>query len=97
MKLNSDSLSLLSNRIQVERKAQGLSREQAAAICNVSTSFIRDAESKPAQCSLGKLLLLMQGLGLSMAVMGWWDESESSQGDAPNPADASPATHPDAS
>lgn len=96
MKFSPDALSLLAFRIAAERHAQGLSREQAAAICNVSTSFIRDAESKPAHCSLGKLLLLLQGLGLSMAVMGWWDEAEAVQEKAANPADASPAIKPDA-
>ena len=57
-----------------ERKRQGLSREQAAAVCNVSPSFIRDAKSEPARCSLGKLLMLMRGLGLSVDVRGWSDE-----------------------
>jgi len=41
-----------------------LSREQLAAVCNVSQSFIRDVESKPGRCSLEKLLQLTQGLGL---------------------------------
>ena len=64
----------LAQRLQAERKRQKLSREQAAAVCNVSTSFIRDAESDPARCSLGKLLLLMRGLGLGLELRGWSDE-----------------------
>ena len=65
MDLTGESLPTLAERLMAERKRQKLSREQAAAVCNVSTSFIRDAESDPARCSLGKLLLLMRGLGLS--------------------------------
>ncbi|MFT4193321.1 helix-turn-helix domain-containing protein [Ottowia sp.] len=64
----------LAQRLQAERRRQKLSREQAAAVCKVSTSFIRDAESDPARCSLGKLLLLMRGLGLGLAAHGWSDE-----------------------
>jgi len=64
-------LPTLATRLMAERKRQGLSRSQAAAVCNVSTSFIRDAESAPERCSLGKLLLLVQGLGLSLEVNGW--------------------------
>jgi hypothetical protein len=57
-----------------ERKRQKLSRTQAAAVCNVSTSFVRDAERDPSRCSLGKLLLLSQGLGLSLHAQGWSDD-----------------------
>ena len=74
MKLQVPDLSPLAQRLAAERKRQGLSRTQAAAVCNVSPSFIRDAESTPERCSLGKLLLLVQGLGLSVQVVGWGDE-----------------------
>ena len=63
----------LAARLRAERKHQRLSRSQAAAVCNVSPSFIRDAESAPERCSLGKLLLLVQGLGLALEVNGWRD------------------------
>lgn len=75
MNIASETLPALARRLQAERKHQRLSREQAAAVCNVSTSFIRDAESDPARCSLGKLLLLMRGLGLSLETHGWSDET----------------------
>ena len=61
----------LAQHLARERRSQGLSREQAAAVCNVSTSFIRDAESDPGRCSLAKLVLLTQGLGLTLALTGW--------------------------
>lgn len=74
MHIDPATLSTLATRLMAERKRQGLSRSQAAAVCNVSPSFIRDAESAPERCSLGKLLLLVQGLGLSLEVNGWPDE-----------------------
>ncbi|HSV57374.1 MAG TPA: helix-turn-helix domain-containing protein [Variovorax sp.] len=71
MKLTPDALPELASRLTAERKRQGLSRLQAASVCNVSASFIRDAESDPSRCSLGKLLLLVQGLGLALTASGW--------------------------
>ena len=88
MKLQGSDLSRLAERLAAERKRQGLSRTQAAAVCNVSTSFIRDAESTPERCSLGKLLLLVQGLGLSMQVLGWADDV------SPTPDQSTPPNHP---
>lgn len=72
--LESDSLAVFAERLLAERKRQGLSREQAASVCNVSTSFIRDAETQPGRCTLSKLLQVVNGLGLTIAVMGWQDE-----------------------
>ncbi|ABE42575.1 helix-turn-helix domain-containing protein [Polaromonas sp. JS666] len=71
MQLKVQNLSELAQGLIVERKRQGLSREQAAAVCNVSESFIRDAESDPGRCSLTKLLQLTQGLGLTLTLTGW--------------------------
>lgn len=82
MNFGPDVLPTLAQRLQAERKRQKLSRAQTAAVCNVSTSFIRDAESDPARCSFGKLLTLMRGLGLRVEVDGWSDEAPQAQGDA---------------
>ena len=71
MQLHPELLPSLAQRLMAERKRQGLSRAQAAAVCNVSTSFIRDAESDPGRCSLTRLLQLTHGLGLTLAVTGW--------------------------
>lgn len=65
------TLSDLAHCLTLERKRQGLSRAQAAAVCNVSSSFIRDAETEPARCSLGRLSQYMAGLGLSLDIAGW--------------------------
>ena len=66
----------LAARLMAERKRQGLSRSQAAAVSNVSPSFIRDAESAPERCSMGKLILLVRGLGLALEVNGWADDQQ---------------------
>lgn len=71
MHITSARLPELAARLTAERKRQGLTRSQTAAVCNVSPSFIRDAESTPERCSTGKLLLLVQGLGLALEVNGW--------------------------
>jgi ribosome-binding protein aMBF1 (putative translation factor) len=68
MQLQVPSLAEFAQHLQQERQRQGLSREQMAAVCNVSQSFIRDAESNPGRCSLEKLLQLTQGLGLVLTL-----------------------------
>jgi len=70
VKINDVTLAELALALSAERKRQKLSREDAAAVCGVSTSFIRDAESNPENCSLGKLAKLINGLGLSLEVSG---------------------------
>ena len=78
MHLTPDNLSELAMRLTAERKRQGLSRAQAASVCGVSPSFIRDAESDPGRCSLVKLLLLATGLGLKASLGGWQGDPEAS-------------------
>lgn len=75
MQLHKETLPTLALRLKAERQRQGLSREQLAAVCNVSTSFIRDAESDPGRCTVERLLLLTQGLGLQAQLAGWQSES----------------------
>lgn len=70
MKIELNTLSGLAGLLESERKRQKLTRAQAAAVCNVSPSFIRDAETQPERCTLGKLVQLVNGLGLSMSIMG---------------------------
>jgi HTH-type transcriptional regulator / antitoxin HipB len=74
------SLGSLLNR---ERMVQDLSREQLAAICNVSPSFIRDAERDPGRCSLALLLQVTQGLGLKASIQGFDNETNAQGGPPP--------------
>jgi len=68
MKMTLNNLPELASLLETERKRQKLTRAQAAAVCNVSPSFIRDAETQPERCTLGKLVQLVNGLGLTMSV-----------------------------
>ena len=76
MQITSRAFNELAVRLRQERKRQGLSRDQAAAVCNVSPSFIRDAEIHPERCSLERLTLLANGLGLSLTLTGWKDAAQ---------------------
>ena len=71
MHITSDGFPELAQALTTERKRQGLTRSQTAAVCNVSPSFIRDAENHPERCSLQKLVLLVCGLGLTVNIEGW--------------------------
>lgn len=68
MQITPRSFSELALRLREERKRQGLSRNQAAAVCHVSPSFIRDAEVHPERCTLERLTVLTTGLGLSLTL-----------------------------
>jgi transcriptional regulator with XRE-family HTH domain len=70
MKIEPSHLHELATALKAERKRQRLSREEAASVCGVSASFIRDVEVNPENCSLGKLVKLISGLGLSLTVAG---------------------------
>lgn len=83
MQITPDTLPDLAQRLMTERKRQGLSRAQAAAVCNVSTSFIRDAESDTGACSLALLLRLTRGLGIQLEATHW--SSEDAQGNEVKP------------
>ena len=76
MQITPRSFNELAVRLRQERKRQGLSRDQAAAVCNVSPSFIRDAEIHPERCTLERLTLLTTGLGLSLTLTGWKDAAQ---------------------
>jgi HTH-type transcriptional regulator / antitoxin HipB len=70
MQIQSLSLAELARVLRAERKRQKLSRDDLAVVCGVSSSFIRDAESKPENCTLGKLATLIQALGLRLELSG---------------------------
>ena len=79
MQLHTKTLNSLAQRLQYERQRQDLSREQLAAVCNVSTSFIRDAESNPGRCTVEKLLQLTQGLGLQLTISGLQNDMQANR------------------
>lgn len=76
MNIDFQTLETLAKQLEAERQRQGLSRAQASSVCNVSESFIRDAESHPAKCSLGLMLKLINGLGLTVFIEGWQEADD---------------------
>lgn len=68
MRINDQTLPEVALLLRTERKRQKLSRMATAAVCGVSTSFIRDAESTPENCTLGPLMKLITGLGLRVEI-----------------------------
>ena len=71
MNLTPTNSAQLAQALATERKRQGMTRSQTAAVCNVSPSFIRDAEGHPERCTLQKLVLVVCGLGLTVDTVGW--------------------------
>ena len=70
MHITSDGFPELAQTLSTERKRQGLTRSQTAAVCNVSPSFIRDAERHPERSSLVYVVLLVNGLRIRLAISG---------------------------
>ena len=79
MKIEKTLLTELAKALKAERKRQKLSREETASVCDVSSSFIRDAEADPENCSLGKMVRLITGLGLSLDLVGLSEPTEKVQ------------------
>lgn len=83
MNINDLTLAELALLLRAERKRQNLSRAATAAVCGISASFIRDAESTPENCTLGKLVKLINGLGLRIEII----TREGPRPDLPSQAD----------
>jgi len=79
MRIEKNLLTELAKALKDERKRQKLSREETASVCDVSSSFIRDAEANPENCSLGKMVRLITGLGLSLDLIGLSEPTEKVQ------------------
>jgi y4mF family transcriptional regulator len=54
--------------IRAERKAQGLTQEQLAALSGVGVRFVRELELGKPSCRLGLALQVMATLGMSLTV-----------------------------
>ena len=60
------TLRLLGETLRQARKDQGLTQEELAATCGVGVRFIREVEQGKDSCHIGKVLLVMQMLGLDI-------------------------------
>lgn len=52
--------------IRSTRKLQGLTQQQLAMTCNTGTRFISDLENGKPSCEFGKVLHVIQSLGIEI-------------------------------
>lgn len=62
----------IGNLIRNTRKQQGLSQEDLAGISGTGRRFISDVENGKDNIQLGKLLLVITALGLSLYIFNKW-------------------------
>ena len=65
-----DSNKALGQIIRKERKDQGLTQEELAALAGVGVRFVRELEHGKETCRIGLTLQVLRSLGLSLAVSG---------------------------
>ncbi len=58
--------------IRVTRKEQGLSQEELAGLSGTGRRFISDIENGKNNIQVGKLLLVIQALGLNLYIFNQW-------------------------
>lgn len=58
--------------IRVTRKEQGLSQEELAGLSGTGRRFISDIENGKNSIQVGKLLLVIQALGLNLYIFNQW-------------------------
>jgi transcriptional regulator with XRE-family HTH domain len=64
------SLTALGQYIRAERRAQGLRIDDAAALCGVSVDTLSRLENGHAGVSTVRLLRVLDGLGLTLLILG---------------------------
>lgn len=58
----------LGDTIRKVRKEQKLTQKQLAAVCGVGVRFIRELEQGKESCYIGKALLVIKMLGISLNI-----------------------------
>ena len=56
----------IASKIKDERKKQNLTQTQLAGLCNVGLRFIFDLEAGKETCQIGKVLLVLDVLGIDL-------------------------------
>lgn len=56
----------IASKIKDERKKQNLTQTQLAGLCNVGLRFIVDLEAGKETCQIGKVLLVLDVLGIDL-------------------------------
>ena len=65
---NTTDCTAIGSLIRHERKRQGLTQEQLAAIAGVGIRFVRELEAGKTTCQLGLAIQVMRTLGLSWQI-----------------------------
>jgi len=58
----------LGQTVREARKKQRLTQEQLAALCGAGTRFLRELEHGKETCHVGKVLQVVQALGLEIRI-----------------------------
>jgi y4mF family transcriptional regulator len=58
----------IASKIKDERKKQNLTQTQLAGLCNVGLRFIVDLEAGKETCQIGKVLLVLDVLGINLVM-----------------------------
>jgi y4mF family transcriptional regulator len=66
--MDSTKIKDLGNIIRTNRKTQGLTQEQLAAVCGVGLRFLRELESGKESCYIGKVFHVLSMLGLEIKI-----------------------------
>jgi HTH-type transcriptional regulator/antitoxin HipB len=56
----------IGNAIRAKRKADGLTQADTAALCGVGTRFLGELERGKETAQIGKVIRILQGLGLTL-------------------------------
>lgn len=65
-----DSPAVLGEIIRAKRRADRLTQAEAAALCSVGTRFLSELEKGKSSAEVGKVLQVLQGLGLDCYIAG---------------------------
>ena len=60
------NIKYIASKIKDERKKQNLTQTQLAGLCNVGLRFIVDLEAGKETCQIGKVLLVLDVLGIDL-------------------------------
>jgi len=55
--------------VRVKRKSAGLTQADAAALCGVGARFLGELERGKASAQIGKVIRIVQGLGLELQIV----------------------------
>ncbi len=70
--LNHDEIKNIGESIKKERKKQNLTQDDLAGLSNTGRRFISELEAGKSTVQLGKVLLVLNALGLTFTIQNKW-------------------------